>query len=379
MEAIEKASKDRGEELNLAYLTDGLKAEREQGITIDVAYRYFSTPNRKYIIADSPGHVQYTRNMVTGASNAQVALILIDARKGMIEQTKRHLVISTLLQIPHIVVCINKMDLINWGKDRYNEIVEEVKTFSAKLNTTDLSFIPISALKGDNVKNQSENMDWYNGTTLYYYLENVFVEGDENLIDARFPVQKVLRVNNEKVRDFRGFAGLMESGSFKVGEDVVILPSGFETKISNLSQYGKSIEVAKTGESIIVQLRDEIDISRGDMIVRKNNQPKVTQEIDAIICWFDFPAEMNVRKKYLLKHTTNESRCLITEILYELNTNDLHRVEEKESLRMNEIGRVRLKTMTPLMIDSYSRNRFTGSFILVDESSNNTVAAGMII
>ena len=321
-EAIEKVSERRGEEqVNLALLTDGLKSEREQGITIDVAYRYFATPKRKFIIADTPGHIQYTRNMVTGASTANVALILIDARKGVIEQTKRHAIISSLLQIPHLVVCINKMDLVDYKEEVYNDIQDEFEAFAAKLDVKDVHFIPISALKGDNVVNRSQNMPWYEGATLMYYLENVHIASDHNFIDARFPVQYVIRPYNDDFHDYRGYAGRIAGGIFKVGDEVVLLPSGFSTKIKSIQGANGEVQEAFPPQSITIQIEDDLDLSRGDMIVRKNNQPEVTQDIDVMLCWFDSAKPLRARGKYSILHTSQDARCLVKEIQYKL---DIH-------------------------------------------------------
>lgn len=379
-EAIEKVSVRRGEEqVNLALLTDGLKSEREQGITIDVAYRYFATPKRKFIIADTPGHIQYTRNMVTGASTANVALILIDARKGVIEQTKRHAIISSLLQIPHLVVCINKMDLVDYSEESYNEIQDEFEAFAAKLDVKDVHFIPISALKGDNVVNRSQNMPWYEGATLLYYLENVHIASDHNFIDARFPVQYVIRPYNDNFHDYRGYAGRLAGGIFKVGDEVVLLPSGFSTKIKSIQGADGEVEEAFPPQSITIQIEDDLDLSRGDMIVRKNNQPEVTQDIDVMLCWFNSSKPLKTRGKYTIMHTSQEATCLVKEIQYKLDINSLHRIQDDFSVEMNDIARVKLRTTKPLFVDEYRQNRITGSIILVDEATHSTVAAGMII
>ena len=379
-EQIEAISEKRGEEeVNLALLTDGLKAEREQGITIDVAYRYFSTPKRKFIIADTPGHIQYTRNMVTGASTANVALLLIDARNGVIEQTKRHAIIASLLQIPHVVVCINKMDLVDYGQESFEKIKEDFEDFATKLDVKDVSFIPVSALKGDNIVDRSENMDWYEGSTLMYYLENVHIASDYNFIDCRFPVQHVIRPNSDEYHDYRGYAGRISGGVFKKGDEVVVLPSGFSSKIAKIDSFDGELEEAFPPQSVTMLIEDNIDISRGDMIVRKNNQPDVTQDIEVMMCWFDHEKPLNPRGKYTLQHTTQEVRCVIKEIRYKLDIHTLHRDQENPVIKSNDIARVVLRTTKPLFIDSYRKNRITGSIILVDEGSNNTVGAGMII
>lgn len=378
-EQIKKTSERRGEEgVNLALLTDGLKSEREQGITIDVAYRYFATPKRKFIIADTPGHIQYTRNMVTGASTANVALILIDARNGIVEQTRRHSFISSLLQIPHIVVCINKMDLVDYSKDVFEEIKDEFSKFSNKLDVKDIHFIPISALKGDNVVNRSKNMDWYEGQTLMYYLENVHIGSDHNLIDCRFPVQHVIRPYNDEFHDYRGYAGRIAGGVFKKGDEVMLLPSGFKTKIAKIDTYDGELEEAFPPMSVTMLLEDDLDLDRGGMIVRPNNKPDVTQDVEAMICWFN-ETPMQARGKYTIMHTTQKARCLVKEIRYTLNINSLHRNQEDLGVKMNDIARIVLRTTKPLFTDEYRRNRITGSFILVDEATKNTVGAGMII
>jgi sulfate adenylyltransferase subunit 1 len=379
LEAVQKASERRGEgEVNLALLTDGLKAEREQGITIDVAYRYFSTPKRKFIIADTPGHTQYTRNMVTGASTANVALILVDARSGIVEQTRRHAFIASLLQIPHLVICINKMDLVDFSEEVYNNIKDEFEKFSYKLEVKDVSFIPISALKGDNIVTRSENTPWYGGGTLLYTLENVHIGSDHNFIDARFPVQFVIRPNNDEFHDYRGYAGRVAGGILKKGDEVTLLPSGFTTKIAKIDSYGGEIAEAFPPMSVTVLLEDDFDLSRGDMIVRTHNQPNVSQDLEVMICWFnERPLQLN--GKYTIMHTTQEARCIVKEIRYRLDINTLHRDVEDTTIRMNDIARIVLRTTKPLFFDSYRRNRITGSIILIDEGTNETVAAGMII
>ena len=378
-EQIKATSERRGEDgVNLALLTDGLKSEREQGITIDVAYRYFSTPRRKFIIADTPGHIQYTRNMVTGASTANVALILIDARKGMLEQTRRHSFISSLLQIPHIVVCINKMDLVDFSEEIFNNIKEEFTQFAGKLDVVDIHFIPISALKGDNVVDRSENMTWYGGQTLMHYLENVHIASDHNFIDARFPVQFVIRPYSDEYHDYRAYAGRVAGGSFKKGDEVMLLPSGFTTKISHVDTYEGEIEEAFPPMSVSIRLEEDFDLSRGDMIVRAHNKPDVNQDVEAMICWFN-ERELRPRGKYILKHTTQDVKCLVKEVRYTLDINTLHRNQEKLNVEMNDIARVVIRTTKPIFTDEYRKNRITGSFVLIDEGTNNTVAAGMII
>lgn len=379
LQAIEKSSEKRGDEnLNLALLTDGLKAEREQGITIDVAYRYFATPKRKFIIADTPGHIQYTRNMVTGASTANLAIILIDARNGMIEQTCRHSFIASLLGIKHIVVCINKMDLVKFGQDAFEKIKASYIDFSAKLNVPDIHFIPISALKGDNVVDRSKNMSWYTGATLLQTLENVQIISDYNFNDARFPVQRVIRPQSDQYPDFRGFAGRVEGGVFRPGDEVTILPSGLKTKITNIYQEKAVLQEAFPPMSVCITLENNIDISRGDMIVKSGNEPRVEQEVELMICWLN-DKKMTPKGKYLLKHTTNEAKCVVREIAYKMDINTLTKIEGDLDINKNDIAKITLKSAKPLFIDSYKKNRTSGCLILIDEFSNETVAAGMIL
>jgi len=377
---IKETSERRGEEgVNLALLTDGLRSEREQGITIDVAYRYFSTPKRKFIIADTPGHIQYTRNMVTGASTANVALILIDARNGVVDQTRRHAIIASLLQIPHLVVCINKMDLVDYSQEAYDKIQEQFEAFAAKLDVKDVHFIPISALKGDNVVFRSENTPWFEGQTLMYYLENVHIASDHNFIDSRFPVQFVIRPYSDEHHDFRGYAGRLAGGVMKQGDEVTLLPSGFTSKIKKIHGPDGPIPEAVPPQSITVELEDNYDLSRGDMIVRPNNQPEVTQDIDIMMCWFDSSKPLAPRGKYTLRHTTQSVKCIVKEIRYKLDINTLHRIQDDAKIEMNDIARVTLRSTKQIFVDPYRQNRVTGSVILVDESTNATVAAGMVI
>ena len=378
--AVEESSKRRGDAVvNLALLTDGLKAEREQGITIDVAYRYFATPRRKFIIADTPGHIQYTRNMVTGASTANLAIILVDARKGVIEQTKRHSFIADLLRIQHVVVAINKMDLVDYGEAVYNRIVEEYKAFASRLdNLIDITTIPISALNGDNVVDKSTAMPWYQGPSLLYHLETVYVGGEHNHVDARFPVQWVIRPLSNEWHDFRGYAGRVAGGVFKPGDEVTVLPSGFTTRIREIHTVDGPQEEAFAPQSVTLTLANEIDVSRGDMIVKANNPPEVTQDIEAMICWFS-QTPMAARGKYILRHTTRETQAVIKDIRYKVDINTLHKVEEVTSFAMNDIGRITLRTATPLIRDAYRRNRITGSFILIHPGTNETVGSGMIL
>lgn len=379
LESISATSAKKGHNgVDLALFTDGLKDEREQGITIDVAYRYFTTPKRKFIIADTPGHIQYTRNMVTGASTANAALILIDARHGVIEQTKRHSFIASLLNIPHLIVCVNKMDLVGFSEEVYNDIINQFEEFSSKLLVKDVRFIPISALLGDNVVNRSENMDWYQDGTLLSTLETLHISSDINKIDARFAVQTVLRPQREGFIDYRGYAGRVASGIYRVGDEVAVLPSGFTSKIKTINSGEKEIEEAFAPMSVAMTLEDEIDISRGNMIVKKNNQPEQEQEFDVMLCWFNNDAA-RARAKYTIMHTSNEERAIIKEVVYKMDINTYERDVEDKELTMNDIARVKLRTTRRLMIDSYRENRNTGSIILVDESTNETVAAGMIV
>lgn len=380
MEAIERASAKMGgeEEVNLALLTDGLRAEREQGITIDVAYRYFATPKRKFIIADTPGHIQYTRNMVTGASTANLAIILVDARHGLVEQTCRHSFIASLLKIPHIVFCINKMDLVDYSEDRFEEIREDLEAFCSKLEVNDIRFIPISALKGDNVVHKSTNMDWYEGSTLMYTLENIHISGDHNHVDCRFPVQYVVRPQTKEHHDYRGYAGRIAGGVFKKGDEVTLLPSGFTTKVSSINTFNGEISEAFAPMSVTLCLEEDFDLSRGDMIVRTNNKPEVGQDIEMMVCWMgDAPLALN--GKYAIKHTSKDVRCIVKDIRYKVDINTLHRMEDDKVINMNDIARISVRTTSPLFYDRYSRNRITGSLVIIDEATNKTVGAGMII
>jgi bifunctional enzyme CysN/CysC len=378
--AVEATSKARGDEFtNLALLTDGLRAEREQGITIDVAYRYFATPRRKFIIADTPGHIQYTRNMITGASTANVALILVDARNGITEQSRRHSFLASLLRIPHLCVCVNKMDLVDWSEDRFEEIKAEYRDFAMKLDVNDLTFIPVSALLGDNVVDKSENMKWYEGLPLLRFLEEVHIASDRNLIDSRFPVQYVIRPMTANGLDYRGYAGVVSGGVFKPGDEVLVLPSGFSSRIKAIDGPNGPVDEAFAPMSVTIRLEDEIDISRGDMLCRPKNQPTVGQDIDAMVCWMSEVGALRPRQKLAIKHTTRWARTMVTDVQYRLDVNTLHRDEEADELALNEIGRVSLRTTAPLFYDEYRRNRSTGSFILVDETTNTTVAAGMIL
>lgn len=378
-EAIEETSRRKGDaNVNLALLTDGLRAEREQGITIDVAYRYFATPKRKFIIADTPGHIQYTRNMVTGASTSNLSIILVDARQGVVEQTCRHTFISSLLGIPHVVFCINKMDLVDYSEEVFEKIKKDLEAFSSKLEVRDIHFVPISALKGDNVVNKSENMPWYQGSTLMYLLENIHIGSDYNHVDCRFPVQYVVRPQSDEFHDFRGYSGRIAGGIFKKGDEVVVLPSGFSSKIKSIHIYNKEIEEAFSPMSVTMTLEDDIDISRGDMIVRENNQPNVSQDLDLMVCWLNDKPMIN-GGKYAVKHTTNDARCIIKEVKYKVNINTLHRIEDDKVINTNDIARITIRTTRPLLFDKYSRNRITGSLILINEATNETVGAAMIV
>ena len=379
LDAVEQSSKSKGfDYIDLSLLTDGLKSEREQGITIDVAYRYFATPKRKFIIADTPGHIQYTRNMVTGASTANLAIILIDARKGLLEQTHRHSFIASLLKIPHAVVCVNKMDLVNYEEAAYKKIVKDFKNFSSKLEIKDIQFIPISALKGDNIVNRSRNMNWYEGSTLIYHLENVHISSDHNHIDCRFPVQCVIRPHTHQHQDFRGFAGRIDGGIFKVGDRIKTLPSGFTSTIKSISLHNEQLKSAHAPMSVVMTLDDEIDISRNDMIVRENNVPLIDQDIELTLTWMS-TNPLTPRKKIVIKHTTNECLAVVKEIKYKIDINTLHRIEGVNSIEMNDIARISIRTSKPLFFDSYKKNRQTGSVILIDENTNETLGAGMII
>jgi len=380
LEAVEATSASRGDEYtNLALLTDGLRAEREQGITIDVAYRYFATPKRKFIIADTPGHIQYTRNMVTGCSTADLALVLVDARHGLVEQSRRHAFLASLLRVPHLVLCVNKMDLVDYDQKVFDDICDDFRSFASKLDVNDLTFIPISALNGDNVVHRSENMPWYEGTSLLHHLEHVFIASDRNLIDARFPVQYVLRPMQNAHHDYRGYAGTVAGGVLKPGDDVIVLPSGFTSTIASIETADGPVDEAFPPMSVSVRLSSEIDISRGDMICRPTNQPDIGQDIDAMVCWMTEASSLTPGAKIGIKHTTRSARALVKNLHYRLDVNTLHRENEINALALNEIGRVSLRTTVPLFFDDYRRNRETGSFILIDEATNATVGAGMIL
>ncbi len=377
-EAIRESSERRGEEgVNLALLTDGLRAEREQGITIDVAYRYFATPKRKFIIADTPGHIQYTRNMVTGASTANLAIILVDARKGVIEQTRRHAIIASLLGIPHLVVCVNKMDLVDFDQAVFEGIKQDFEAFASGLEVGDVHFIPISALLGDNVVDPSQNMDWYDGPALLPLLETVPIDTDTNLTDARFPVQYVIRPQSAEFPDYRGYAGRIAGGVFKPGDAVAVLPSGFTSRVQSVDTMDGNLAEAFAPLSVTLTLEDEIDISRGDMIVAEGDQPTISQDIEIMVCWLG-EKSLVIGGKYTLKHTTREVRAIVKDVQYKLDISTLDQNTRDKTVSLNEIARVSLRTTHPLFFDSYRRNRATGSVILIDEATNATVGAGMI-
>ena len=379
LEQMESSSEKRGDaHTNLALLTDGLKDEREQGITIDVAYRYFATPKRKFILADTPGHVQYTRNMVTGASNADLAIIMVDARHGVVEQTRRHSFIVSLLGIKHAVVAINKMDLVEYKEEVFEKIRKDFLDFTTRINIPDLRFVPMSALDGDNVVDKSSNMTWYGGSTLLNILENVQVTTSLNYIDSRFPVQSVIRPMSNEFHDYRGYAGRVAGGVFKPGDEVIVLPSGFTTKIAKIDTYEGEIEEAFPPMSVSILLEDDIDISRGNMLAKPNNQPQIEQDVDLMICWMSEKPLMP-NGKYAIMHANNDARCMIKEVVYKINIETFHKNEEDLTIKMNDIARIKIRTTKPLMFDSYAKNRFTGSLILVEEGTNNTVGAGMIL
>jgi sulfate adenylyltransferase subunit 1 len=378
MEAVKQSSERKGlQHVDLSLLTDGLRSEREQGITIDVAYRYFATPKRKFIIADTPGHIQYTRNMVTGASTANLALVLIDARHGVIEQTSRHSFIASLLKIPHIIVCINKMDLVDYSEEAYNKVVESYHDLASKLDITDIRYIPISALNGDNVVNRSENMPWYKGASLLDTLETIHIASDQNHLDARFPVQTVIRPHASAYHDYRGYAGRVAGGIFRTGDNVTILPSGLTSKIKSIDTFSGPVEEAFSPMSVSITLEDNIDVSRGDMIVKDNNQPEVSQDVDVLMCWMSAKGP-RPGAKYYLRNTTREVTAIIKEVTYKIDINTMQRLDQDNDIRMNDMARVRMRTTQPLVYDEYRKNRITGSLILIDEATNETVAAGTI-
>ena len=380
LEHIEAVSKRRGDDyVDLSLLTDGLRAEREQGITIDVAYRYFATPKRSFIIADCPGHIQYTRNMITGASNVDLAIVLVDARTSVVEQTRRHSLLVSLLGVPHLVICVNKMDLVNYDQKRFDEIRTEFEEFASRLDLQDVTFLPISALAGDNVVSRSSNMDWFEGPTLLHHLENVYTASDLNRIDVRFPVQYVIRPQRAEYPDYRGYAGRVAGGVLRVGDDVLVLPSGLTTTITGIDSPLGPKNSAEPGEAVTLLLADDLSITRGDMICRPNNRPRATQELEAMLCWMDDTAPLQPGKIYSIKHTTRMARAKVNQVMYRLNISNLHRESGVTQLAMNEIGRVTLHTTTPLFFDDYHQNRTTGCFILVDESTGQTAGAGMLL
>ncbi len=379
LDAVERVSRDRGNDYtDLALITDGLRAEREQGITIDVAYRYFATPRRKFIVADTPGHIQYTRNMVTGASTADVAVILLDARRGITEQSRRHAFISTLLGVPHLVVCVNKMDLVDFSESVFESIRTEFSEFATRLRVRDMTFIPVSALLGDNIVSRSPKTPWYEGATLLSHLERLHVASDRNLVDVRFPVQYVLRPQSTEVIDYRGYAGTVASGVLRPGDQIMALPSGLESTIATIDTADGPVDEAFPPMAVTITLADDIDIGRGDMICRPHNLPTVVQDVDAQVCWMDESASLTVGRRYAIKHTTRWARAVVKELSYRIDVNTLHRVEDATELSLNEIGRIQLRVTKPLFVDAYQTNRETGAFILVDEGTNRTVAAGMI-
>jgi bifunctional enzyme CysN/CysC len=380
LEAIEDVSRRRGEDFtNLALLTDGLRAEREQGITIDVAYRYFATPKRKFIIADCPGHIQYTRNMITGASNVDLAILLVDARHGVVEQTRRHSLLVSLLGVPHLVICVNKMDMVDYDPEVFEAIRAEFTGFASRLDLNDVTFIPISALDGDNVVDRSKHMDWYQGSSLLHHLENLYIGSDENLIDVRFPVQYIIRPHRQEFHDYRGYAGTVAGGTLRVGDEVMVLPSGLTSKIAKIDTPDGPVEECRPPMAVTLLLEDDIDISRGDMICRPNNRPHAEQDLEAMVCWMDEKNPLQPGKIYGIKHTTRVARAKVGELRYRLDINTLHRDQDAQSLTLNEIGRISMRTTVPLFYDDYHRNRQTGSFILIDEGSNTTVAGGMLL
>ena len=380
LEHIEAVSKRRGDDyVDLSLLTDGLRAEREQGITIDVAYRYFATPKRSFIIADCPGHIQYTRNMITGASNADLAIVLVDARTGVVEQTRRHSLLVSLLGVPHLVICVNKMDLVDYDVEVFNRIRDEFESFASRLDLRDVTFLPISALAGDNVVSRSANMPWFEGSTLLHHLENVYTASDDNRIDTRFPVQYVIRPQRADTPDYRGYAGRVAGGVLRVGDDIMVLPSGLTSTITGIDSLDGPMTQAEPGQAVTILLADDLSITRGDMLCRPNNRPRASQELEAMLCWMDDAAPLQLDKIYTVKHTTKLARGKVSNVLYRLDISNLHRETEIKELKFNEIGRVTLHTTSPLFFDDYHQNRTTGSFILVDESSGQTAAAGMLL
>jgi bifunctional enzyme CysN/CysC/sulfate adenylyltransferase subunit 1 len=376
--AVESTSKSKGYDYtDLALLTDGLRAEREQGITIDVAYRYFATPRRKFIIADTPGHVQYTRNMVTGASTANLGLVLVDARKGLTEQSHRHMVLLSLLRVPHMVLAVNKMDLVDYDQAVFDAIEADFTSFAAKLRIPDVTVIPLSALEGDNVVTRSASMPWYEGLSLMHHLDHVHLESDRDLVDVRLPVQYVIRPKSDDFHDYRGYAGQMAGGVLRPGDEVLVLPSGLTSRVASIDVFDHEVNEAFPPMSVTVRLEDDLDVSRGDMICRPRNAPKPSQDIDAMVCWMT-NEPLTPQRKFAIKHATRLCRALVKDIQYRLDINTLHRDMRQRALGLNEIGRVRLRATSPLLCDPYSKNRATGSFILIDESTGSTAGVGMI-
>jgi bifunctional enzyme CysN/CysC len=377
--AVERTSKERGNDYtDLALVTDGLRAEREQGITIDVAYRYFATSKRKFIIADTPGHIQYTRNMVTGTSTAQLAIVLVDARHGLLEQSRRHAFLASLLGIQHIVLAVNKMDLVDWSQERFEQIRDDFHEFAARLDVQDVTTIPLSALNGDNVVTKSDVTPWYEGPALLSHLEEVYVAGDRNLMDVRFPVQYVIRPQTHEHADHRSYAGTVASGVMRPGDEIVVLPTGKASRITRIDGPTGPVTEAFPPMAVAISLADDIDISRGDLIARENNQPLVTQEFDATVCWMADGSALEPGREYVIKHTTRTTRARVSALDYRLDVNTLHRDKSATALKLNELGRVTLRTQVPLLLDEYARNSSTGSFILIDPDTNGTVAAGMV-
>ncbi len=378
--SVERTSSERGHDYtDLALVTDGLRSEREQGITIDVAYRYFATPKRKFIIADTPGHIQYTRNMVTGASTAQLVIVLVDARHGLLEQSRRHAFLASLLGMQHMVLAVNKMDLIDWDQERFEWIRDEFHAFAARLDIHDVTTIPMSALNGDNVVTKSDKAPWYDGPALLSHLEEVYIAGDRNLVDVRFPVQYVIRPQTIEHPDHRSYAGTVASGVMRPGDEMVVLPSGKTSRITAIDGPTGPVEEAFPPMAVSMSLADDIDISRGDMIARTNNQPRIAQEFDATVCWMADDAALEPGRDYVIKQTTRTTRARVTGLDYRLDVNTLHRDKSATALKLNELGRISLRTQVPLLLDEYTRNSSTGSFILIDPDTNVTVAAGMVL
>ena len=378
--SVERTSKERGNDYtDLALVTDGLRAEREQGITIDVAYRYFATPRRKFIIADTPGHIQYTRNMVTGTSTAQLAIVLVDARHGLLEQSRRHAFLASLLGIQHIVLAVNKMDLVDWSQEKFETTRDDFHAFAARLDVHDVTTVPLSALNGDNVVTKSDRTPWYDGPALLSHLEEVYIAGDRNLVDVRFPVQYVIRPQTHEHQDHRSYAGTVASGVMRPGDEVVVLPAGKSTRITRIEGPGGAVDEAYPPMAVSVSIADDIDISRGDLIARPNNQPRISRDFDATVCWMADGSALEPGRDYVIKHTTRTTRAKVTALEYRLDVNTLHRDKTATALKLNELGRITLRTQVPLLLDEYTRNSSMGSFILIDPDTNGTVAAGMVL